>query len=400
MGLSPQDGEDGGRVVGSETRLFRNPLAGTLTLPPDSGDDPWWFHRKLPGYAPTPLHDLPRLAERLGVGRVLVKDESLRLGLPAFKMLGASWAVFRVVTEHTGVDPQGWETIEELAELLEPHRPLCLATATDGNHGRAVARMARLLGLEARIWVPADTVPARITAIEGEGAEVVVVDGHYDEAVRLAAEAASDRTLVVSDTAWEGYEQVPRWVIEGYSTIFREVDRQSEEAGLPQPDVVPVPMGVGALAAAVIGHYRRRLPGPVIIGVEPVEAACVEAALRAGRVVTIHSTFRTSMVGLNCGTASPVAFPLLAGGLDWTLSISDDWAEEAMRVYAEEGLTVGETGAATLAAMLAVHARYPELHEELGLTADSTVLLLITEGATDPANYRRVVGRAPSVTSL
>jgi diaminopropionate ammonia-lyase len=375
----------------SEVRLLENPLRDGRHHFEKPGRKPLEFHRRLPEYEPTPLRDLPPLAELLGVGRVLVKDESSRLGLPAFKMLGASWASYRAVAAHTGIDDDDWGTIDELAGRLRPHLPLELVAATDGNHGRAVARMAKMLGLGSRIWVPRGTVPARIEAIESEDAPVTVVNGSYDEAVRAAAGEASDRTLVVSDTSWEGYETVPRWVVEGYSTIFWEFEDQRLTAGWPIPNLVPIPMGVGALGAAVVTHFGGQTP-PVLLGVEPVTASCVEAALRAGEVVTIPSPHETIMAGLSCGTASPLAFPILAAGLDWTLSMSDDWAVAAMRMYADHGVVAGETGAATLGAVLALTARYPDKRSQLGLGSDDTLLLLVTEGATDPENYQRLVG--------
>ena len=347
------------------------------------------FHQKLPGYHHTSLHDLPGIAEAVGVARVIVKDEATRLELPSFKMLGASWATFSALVEHTGIDRDAWNTIDELAKLLLPHAPLTLAAATDGNHGRAVARMARLLGLGALIYVPYDMALARIEAIKSEGAEVVVVEGYYDDAIALAADAASADTLVISDTSWEGYEDVPAKVIEGYATIFDEIDAQIDT----DPTHVFTPLGVGALGAATVAHFHDADPRPQIIGVEPLEAACVQEALEVGEVITIESQFRTSMVGLNCGTASKIAYPALAAGLDWTVAISDHWSDEAMRLYADNGLVSGESGAACLGGLLALAGS--DARETIGLNGSSTVLLIITESATDPDNYERVVGRSP-----
>lgn len=358
----------------------------TVTRPSDEVSR---FHQRLPGYQYTDLHDLPGIAERVGVGRVLVKDESRRLELPSFKMLGASWASFSALADHTGIDREGWKTLDELAERLRPFGPLTLAAATDGNHGRAVARMATLLGLHSVIYVPHDIAPARIAAIESEGADVVVVDGYYDDAIALSAAAASNDTLVVSDTSWEGYEDIPGRVIEGYSTIFDEVDTQIDTT----PTHVFTPLGVGALGAATVAHFHDANPRPEIIGVEPLEAACVQAALEVGEVITIESQFRTSMVGLNCGTASKIAYPALAAGLDWTVAITDRWSDEAMRLYADNGLVSGESGAACLGGLLAL--ADSETRDKVGLDRSSAVLLIITESATDPENYQRVVGRSP-----
>ncbi len=378
----------------SDPKVLLNQIS---ELPPKSfvSQNALHFHQRLPGYMPTPITSVEALARRLGIAAVLVNDESERLGLPAFKMLGASWASYRSIIEHTGIDPDGWSTIEALATLIEPHLPLTLATATDGNHGRAVARFARMVGLSARIWVPAGTVDARIKAIESEGATVTEVDGTYDDAVAAAADAADGSTLVVSDTSWPGYEVVPQWVIEGYSTMLSEVEEQTAEEGLPEPTVIVAPMGVGALGAAIISHYASRQPRPVIIGAEPTNAACVMAALSAGEVVTIPGPHTTIMAGLSCGTASPIAFPTIEAGLSATLSFDDEWAEEAMRLLASEGIVAGETGAAAFASLLALVDRRPDLRDELNLGPEDVALIIVTEGATDPVNYRAVVGVEP-----
>src|ERR671916_2265893 len=246
---------------------------------------PLRFHRRLPCYDETPLVDAPALAEALGVSKVLVKDESSRLGLPAFKVLGASWAVYRALEERL---PEGafgdWETVEELKEKLESLRPLNLVAATDGNHGRALAWVARLLGLGARIFVPEDMVTARREAITGEGAEVIVVEGTYDEAVERSAAEEGKRGLVVSDMSWPGYERIPSWVIEGYSTMLWEIDDELERRKEAGPALVVVQVGVGAFAAAVTRHFRSPLasPRPKLVGVEPANADCLLESVAAG----------------------------------------------------------------------------------------------------------------------
>jgi diaminopropionate ammonia-lyase len=265
------------------TRFLRNPGAVRFVTDEAPSRAPLELHRKLTGYAPTPLVEAPAVARELAVGQVWVKDESSRLGLPAFKTLGASWASYRAIEERLGEPIGQWADLDELAGRLVTLRPLTLCAATDGNHGRAVARMASLLGFSSRIFVPDDMVRARIEAIESEGATVTVVGGTYDDAVARSAQEASDRCLVISDTSWPGYERVPAWVIDGYSSIVWEVDDELERRGLPQPDVVAVQIGVGALASAVTRHYRRPEldDRPRLLGVEPTSAACV---LYAGRL--------------------------------------------------------------------------------------------------------------------
>ncbi|HZP30407.1 MAG TPA: diaminopropionate ammonia-lyase [Acidimicrobiia bacterium] len=369
----------------------------------ERADDVLAFHRRLPGYRPTAVVSLPALASATGVEEIWIKDESDRFGLPAFKMLGASWASYRVLAERLGGSPEPWTTIDELAEKLAPLRPVTLATATDGNHGRAVARFARWLGLHSYVLVPAGTATARIAAIESEGAVVDVVDGTYDDAVAEAAALAGDRILVVSDTAWPGYERVPGWVIEGYSTIFHELDAQLEAAGAGAPDLVVVQIGVGALAAATVRHYRR--PGlgrrPLLLGVEPESAACALASARAGELTTVPGPHDSIMAGLNCGTPSSIAWPILRSGIDVFVAIDDDRACDGMRALADAGLVSGETGAAGAGAILDLltgkNAR--DRRDWLGLDGTSRVVLLSTEGATDPENYARIVGTLPAEVS-
>src|SRR5829696_3795975 len=359
---------------------------------------PLGLHRRLPGYAVTPLHDAPMLAEANGVGQVWVKDESSRLGLPAFKMLGASWAVYRALAARLGRDPEPWVSLDELRQTLAPLRPLTLAAATDGNHGRAVARIAALLDLDADVYVPKGTAAARIAAIEHEGARVTVVDGDYDAAVATAAATAGDRCLAIQDVGRPGYEQIPAWVVEGYATIFWEVDDQLAARGEEAPDVVVVPIGVGGLAAAAVRHWRRRglRRPPRLLGVEPLAAACVLRSLRAGRVVTVPGPHDSIMAGLNCGTPSLVAWPFLLAGLDAVVAVADERARQAMRDLAAAGIVAGETGAASLAGLAeATGGRAAgRLRDALDLAADARVLLLCTEGATDPQAYRQIVGGA------
>ncbi|MGW2419551.1 diaminopropionate ammonia-lyase [Streptomyces sp. NPDC001709] len=340
------------------------------------------FHAGLPGYAPTPLTELPPLAAELEVGRVFVKDESDRLGLPAFKALGASWAVHRVL-------------VERAAGATEPG-PVTLVTATDGNHGRAVARMARLHGQRAHVFVPRGVHPRAIAAIAGEGADVTEVPGAYDEAVRRAAGAAAGPgAVLVQDSAWPGYERIPGWIVEGYSTLCAEIDEQLAVRGVAEgPDLVSVPVGVGSLAQAVISHYRSRHPGraPALLAVEPEAAACVLAGLIRGELVTV-STRETTMAGLNCGTPSSLAWPYLRGGLDAAVAVPDSAADRAAARLAALGVSSGPCGAASLAGLRAALTGpgADERRRALGLDATSVVVLLNTEGAA--ANPRHTAGR-------
>jgi len=353
--------------------------------------EPRSLHLRLPGYEPSRLVDARELAARLGLRQLWVKDESSRMGLPAFKIMGASWAIYRAIgaalRERTGREIGPWATLEELAEQIAPLRPLTMTCATDGNHGRAVARMARLLGFSARILVPADMAPARIEAIASEGAEVVRHDGTYDEAVARSAREADERTLVISDTSWPGYEEVPHWVIEGYSTIFWEIEDELAALGEPQPDLIAVQIGVGALAAAVVRHFRRAENSirPFILGVEPTRAACALASIEAGEIVELPGPHDSIMAGLNCGIASPVAWPLVSRGIDAFIAVEDERARQAVRALADEGIVAGECGAAGLAGLMTWQEAFG------GDLGGKRALVIITEGATDPDAYRRII---------
>lgn len=359
-------------------QLIRNPMRGTVDAPLAWTRAPMTFHARLPGYAPTRAIDL----EVDGLPRMIVKAETSRFGLPSFKMLGASWATYRALVDRMGHEP-AWTSVDELrAAVASSLGPLSLAAATDGNHGRAVARMAKLLGFGARIFVPAGMADARIHAIESEGATVTVVDGTYDDAVTRSAREAGDDCLVISDTSWEGYVETPRHVIEGYSTVFFELD----DARVDVPDAVFVPAGVGAFAAACVSHYVDR---STIVSVEPADADCVLESVAAGGITEVPGPHRSMMVGLNCGLPSLVAWPIVSRGLDRCAAVSDERATDALRLLAAHGIEAGETGSASLAGVLLALER-----DELD--ASSTVLVLATEGVTDPVNWERLVGRPPS----
>ncbi|MFG3436962.1 diaminopropionate ammonia-lyase [Nonomuraea sp. NPDC047897] len=327
------------------------------------------FHAALPGYAPTPLIELPTLAAELHAGRVFVKDESSRLGLPAFKALGASWAVHRVLAERAAADAGA------------PAGPLTLVTATDGNHGRAVARVARLMDLRAHVFVPRGVHRRAVAAIAAEQAEVTRVAGPYDEAVRRAAEAAAaPDAVLVQDTAWPGYETIPGWIVEGYSTLLAEIDDQLAAAGVAGPDLVAVPVGVGSLAQAVITHYRSRPagPGPALLSVEPHAAPCVLHSLTRGEPVSV-ATGETTMAGLNCGTPSTLAWPYLRDGLDAAVAVTDADSARAAGDLAALGVSAGPCGAASLAGARAALGD-DKRRASLDLGPAPVVVLLSTEG--------------------
>jgi diaminopropionate ammonia-lyase len=306
--------------------MFVNPAYDPGAVPAPSRDA-LAFHLGLDGYAPSPIR---MLSETVGV-----KDESGRLGLPAFKILGASWAAERALREHPGVHT--------------------LVAASAGNHGRAVARVAAMRGLRARVFLPARSLPARREAIASEGADVIV-DGTYEECVaRAAAEAAQPGFLELADVGASGPAE---WVIDGYATLFDEIQEPW--------DAVLVPIGVGSLGAAA-ARWGASVGVPVI-GVEPVNAACLAAALQAGEPVEIVNP-GTTMAGLDCAIVSEAAWSSLLPGIYGTITVSDEETAAAMRELAAAGLAIGESGAAPLAAL-------PKC--DLG----PRVLLIATEGLT------------------
>ncbi|BBH67997.1 hypothetical protein ACTI_46820 [Actinoplanes sp. OR16] len=317
------------------------------------------FHAGLPGYAPTPLHELPALAAELGVGRVLVKDESSRFGLPAFKVLGASWAINRLLSEMSP-EEMGREGGAGKAGRDGGRGTTRLVTASDGNHGRAVARVAKQRGLEAHVFVPSGVHPSAIAAIEAEGAQVSTIAGSYDDAVRAAAEAGG---TLVQDTAWPGYERIPQWIVDGYSTLFAEIMEQLGAA----PDVLIMPVGVGSLAQAGTTYFAEY--PTLLVAVEPTNATFLGASREAGEPVTTD-TSETVMAGLNCGTVSSLAWPYLKDRLDRAVTVTDAQSLSAAEALRLHGISAGPCGAAALAAA-----------RTMTLAPGATVVLLSTEGA-------------------
>lgn len=335
------------------------------------------YHRTLPGYEPTPLVELPALARELGVETVAVKDESSRLGLGAFKALGAAWAVHRLRAEQ-GLD--GY------------------VTATDGNHGRAVAWAAAAAGGRAVVYLPTAASEARARAMEELGAEVRRVDGTYDDAVDAAARCADAEGLaLVQDMAWPGYETVPRWIVQGYTTLIDETLEQSERV----PTHVLIPCGVGSFAASVVGRlaWRYGSERPRCLLVEPLSAACALAAFEADtdEPPLLEGDTHGFMACLSCGRLSHGAWPLLRSFADGVVAIPDAFAVAGMRRLAagagdDPVVASGESGAATVGLLHAIASgQAGRLRETLGLESGSRILSISTEGATDPEIYRQVV---------
>lgn len=331
---------------------------------------------------PTPLLSLSSLASRLGIGEVLLKDESCRWGLGAFKIMGVSYAIHRLLEDR----------------LLTRESILC--SATDGNHGQAVAHVARKMNLRAHIYVHSHTTQARADAIEREGAEVVVVDGNYDDAVRRAADDAQRHGwTVISDTSWPGYELVPRYIMAGYTILLDEAAQQWSPTATPE--VVLIQAGVGGLLCAVASWLCNKFGSrrPYLISCEPIGAACVLESAKAGQLTTLQGSLDTVMAGLSCGTPSPVAWPTISTVVDAFVAIDDELTEEAMRLLAHPeppdcAVVAGESGACGLASLIAVlrNEDLKPVRDSARLGPGSRILVVNTEGATDSQSYGRIVG--------
>ncbi|MCD4673699.1 MAG: diaminopropionate ammonia-lyase [Anaerolineaceae bacterium] len=362
------------------------------------------FHQQIPGYKMSPLKNLPRLASRLGLGGIWVKDESNRLRLGSFKVLGGSFAIYQAIRERLGMMDREL-TYEELTspEIRAKLGDIVFAAATDGNHGRGVAWSATQLGFRSIIYVHKLTSAARIEAIQKNGAKVVVIDGTYDDAVhQVNVDAKCNGWQVIADTAWEGYEDIPRWVIQGYSTMLAETQEQLAAQGLIRPTHLFVQAGVGSLAAATIGYYTNLFGSerPTTVVVEPDRAACLyhSAEVGDGAPHNFEGNLDTIMAGLACGDPNPIAWDLLKETTDYFVKSPDYVAAKGMRVYGvplagDPFIVSGESGAVTLGVLMFIM-QLPELvplREKLGLGPDSQVLLVNSEGNTDPDDFRRVV---------
>jgi len=362
------------------------------------------FHRQIPGYRPSPLRSLGNLASMLGVGGIWVKDESQRLDLNSFKVLGGSFAIYKFIKHKLGLDDRDLSFDELVSESTRSQlEGLTFATATDGNHGRGVAWGASKLNCRAVIYVHKDTSIARIRAIESYGAEVHVIDGTYDDAVHQATvDAEANGWQIISDTSWEGYTDIPRWVMQGYTTMLSETQEQLAGTGIIKPTHVFIQAGVGSLAAATTGFYSSRFGAdrPTTVVVEPTGAKCLlhSAKIGDGEPHNVYGDLQTIMAGLACGEPNPIAWDVLWDTVDAFSACPDYVAAKGMRVYAtplagDPFIVSGESGAVTLGALmfLAESPEYRSLKESIGLGPDSQVLLINSEGNTDPEEFRRVV---------
>jgi diaminopropionate ammonia-lyase len=355
-------------------------------------------HRK--GHKPTPLFSLRELSRQFGVASISMKDEGLRLGLGSFKALGGSYAVIRLVLEEAskrlGRDIDVAELHNDGMKAIASR--MTVACATDGNHGRSVAMGAQLVGAKCSIFVHSGVSEQRIAAIARYGADIIRVNGNYDDSIHEAARVAEEKNwITVSDTSWPGYERIPGFVMQGYTALVTEALRQMPEP----PTHVFVQAGVGGIAATVAGHLSILFGDkrPFFVVVDPSRAACLFESARAGHPVKVDHDESTVMAMLECYEPSLVAWRILSHAADAFMTVEDNDAVGAMKLLAnpkgaDPAVVAGESGGVGLAALAKI-ASDKSIREQIGLNARSRVFLINTEGATDPRLYEELVGETP-----
>jgi diaminopropionate ammonia-lyase len=359
------------------------------------------FHQTLPNYKPTPLARLDNLAGYLGVDAIRVKDESYRCGLNAFKVLGASFALCSHLDRQLNLDPEKVDfNLLRSGKFKDLLPDLTCITATDGNHGRAVAWAARQLGCRAVVYMPKGTTSARLESIRDLGAEAGIIDGNYDDAVQLAADRARENNwLLLQDTAGLGYEDIPIRVMQGYLTMFEEA---FEQLGGTLPTHVFIQCGVGSLAGSLQAYLVEKFgeQRPLLTIVEPTRAACYYQSIIAGdgNPHTVQGDLNTIMAGLACGEPNIISWRILRDFADCFVACPDEVTAQGMRVLGnplqgDDRVISGESGAVTLGLLVRIQ-RMPDLmplKQALNITPASIILLFSTEGDTDPAMYRKIV---------
>ena len=376
----------------SNVREFLNPEQGKKILN---------YHKSFPAYTKTPLAKLSNLAKELGVSSIYVKDESYRFGLNAFKVLGGSYSMGKVIAGKLGLSDEEL-TYDKLTskEVKEKLGDVTFVTATDGNHGRGVAWTARELGQKSVVYMPKGSAIERLNNIKAEGADASITDMNYDEAVRLANKMGEEKGwIMVQDTAWEGYEEIPRWIMQGYATMAYEAIEQLDGE---VPTHVFLQAGVGSLAGGVAGlianYYKDKKP--TIVVVEPNAADCIykTAAAKDGKLHFVTGDMNTIMAGLACGEPNRIGWEVLTETAEFAVSCPDWVAAEGMRVLGngikdDPKVISGESGACTIGFVNAILTRteLKEFKEKLGIDENSKILCFSTEGDTDKKNYRDIV---------
>ncbi|MGI5055140.1 diaminopropionate ammonia-lyase [Treponema socranskii] len=363
------------------------------------------FHKSFPQYAKTPLAKLDKMAELLGLANIYVKDESFRFGLNAFKVLGGSFAMAQYIAQRTGKKIKDITYDVLISDALRAEfGQATFFTATDGNHGRGVAWAANKLKQKAVVFMPKGSTKTRLQNILNENAVATIETVNYDECVRKAAAAAAktENGIVVQDTAWEGYEEIPSWIMQGYGTMAMEASEQLSQFGTDRPTHVFIQAGVGSLAGAVQGYFANKYPHnpPIVVVVEASAAACLYKGAVAGdgSIRIVDGDMPTIMAGLACGEPNTISWDILKNHVHTFVSCPDWTAALGMRMLAapikgDAQVISGESGAVPfgLLASLMMSDDYKDLRESLALGKNSHVLLFSTEGDTDPERYRNIV---------
>ena len=363
------------------------------------------FHESFPQYSVTPLAQLKGMAEHLGLGSLFVKDESYRFGLNAFKVLGGSFAMARYIAGQLGKDVSQVDYNYLTGDKLkEEFGQATFFTATDGNHGRGVAWAANRLGQKAVVLMPKGSVQSRFNNIAKEGAQVSIEEVNYDECVRRANAMAekTEHGVMVQDTAWEGYEDIPAWIMQGYGTMASEAAQQLKEAGVDRPTHIFIQAGVGSLAGAVQGYFANLFHDcePTVVVMEAQAADCLYQGAKAGDgdIRIVDGDLSTIMAGLACGEPNIISWDILKNHSAFFVSCPDWVSAKGMRmlgapVKGDPQVISGESGAVGmgLIATLMTEPEYAELKQAIGLDENSRVLMFSTEGDTDPENYRKIV---------
>ncbi len=363
-------------ILHPRNELEDSPCSRTL-----ENSDSITFHRSLKDYRPVSYYQLPNLAQNLGVKNIFVKDESSRFGLKAFKGLGTSYAVHQALKANPKIQT--------------------FCTATDGNHGRALAWSAKLANKNAVIIVPKHTTEERIKAIKAENATVIGFEGNYDEAcVHAEKLSEQDGWELIQDVAWNGYEEIPAQIMAGYLSIFKEMETSLHSLLKPEIDLVFLQAGVGSFASSAVWYYLNRYGKnkPKIVIVEPIEADGILESFKQKQLSISRGKQETIMAGLNCGLPSSIAFPILEAGVDAVIRIKDEFAKKAMKLlYHSEGddysIVAGESGAAGLAGFLALQneKEFEPVLKHLNINNYSNILFFNTEGDTDPVAFKSII---------
>lgn len=362
------------------------------------------FHQSFPQYTQTPLSELKEMAKYLGLRTVKVKDESYRFGLNAFKVLGGSYSMAKYIAQKMGKDVSEF-TYDVLTsqKLKDEFGQATFFSATDGNHGRGVAWAANKLGQKSVIFMPKGSTETRLKNIQAEGATATIEEYNYDECVRKAAAEAAKvpNGVVVQDTAWEGYEEIPAWIMQGYGTMALEADEQFGE----RPTHVFVQAGVGSLAGAMVGYFSNKYKDnpPIMVIVEAEAAACLYKGAEAGdgKIRIVEGDLNTIMAGLACGEPNITSWDILKNHANCFIAAEDIVAARGMRMLAaplkgDPQVVSGESGAAPFGALATIMLKdeYAELRKQLKLDSNSKVLLFSTEGDTDPIRWKNIVWEA------